>query len=516
MKQTFGFSWNDQRKFLRKSVTALMLMAFLAHFGGGSPVYAAAPGSVVINEVAWAGSVDASTDEWIELYNTSNQAISLTNWTVKDDHNHVYTIASGTISAQGYFLIEDHESAVTTATADAIISISLVNTGEKLQLFDDAGQSIDLVNSSGGAWFAGNASSKATMERINPLASGDLASNWKTSSGGSNDKASLASSIIGTPKKVNSSGQNQQGQPSQNIEILLSSDTPKVGDVVNATFKVNNAQDLFAYGFDVIYDSSVLHYQTAAPAGFLSANGTVNTSFQSALENNTEGKVVVAEARTNAVKTGINGSGDLFTLQFLVTGLGAGQSTFHFGVDSFLSNSVQDMSAQFVDKTFTVQPNQLPTPANVQAVPGQQRYTLSLSWDAVAGATAYRVYRKNTADQWILLQESFATQFTDADGIAGGGSIIPLHQYSYRVVALGGQNEGIPADVSVQETRGLKADNNHSDRVDGRDLEILARHFGQTLPDADFNALADTTYDGQVDGSDLIDIGADFAKTYAP
>ena len=39
--------------------------------------HAASPGDVVINEVAWSGSVAAAADEWIELYNNTDQPIDL-------------------------------------------------------------------------------------------------------------------------------------------------------------------------------------------------------------------------------------------------------------------------------------------------------------------------------------------------------------------------------------------------------------------------------------------------------
>jgi len=51
---------------------------------------------------------------------------------------------------------------------------------------------------------------------------------------------------------------------------------------------------------------------------------------------------------------------------------------------------------------------------------------------------------------------------------------------------------------------------NRSGRVDGRDIEKLARSYGTEYGAAEYDALADTTFDGVVDGSDLIDIGANF------
>src|SRR3989338_8252749 len=69
--------------------------------------FAAESGSVVVNEVAWAGSSDNSNDEWIELYNSTNQAVDLSGWYIEDDGSTKYQIASGSVAAHGYFLIED-------------------------------------------------------------------------------------------------------------------------------------------------------------------------------------------------------------------------------------------------------------------------------------------------------------------------------------------------------------------------------------------------------------------------
>ena len=76
--------------------------------------------------------------------------------------------------------------------------------------------------------------------------------------------------------------------------------------------------------------------------------------------------------------------------------------------------------------------------------------------------------------------------------------------------------ESVPTDVLGMETRGLKGDNDRSDRVDGRDLDNLARHFAEIDLDCGLDPLADTTYDGNIDGSDLIDLGASFALVYQP
>jgi len=91
---------------------------------------------------------------------------------------------------------------------------------------------------------------------------------------------------------------------------------------------------------------------------------------------------------------------------------------------------------------------------------------------------------------------------------------VPNYIYEYQVISVKGSLESMPINGQQQDTRGIKGDNNRSDRVDGRDLDNLARHYTLALADPGFDPLIDTTYDGIIDGSDLIDIGANWAITY--
>ena len=481
-------------------------------------VHASAAGTVVINEVAWAGSKDSSTDEWIELYNNSSQAVDLTNWYIDDDHGtSTYKITSGTIAANGYFLIEDHDSAVSTVNADTVIDVSLANDGDSLQLYDATAQLMDTVNGSGGAWYAGSATTKATMERKDPAVTGDSASNWAISTG-SGANSSGGSGIIGTPRAANSVASSGGGSHpgSASVALTTSSSEPLVGDVLTVTTKVADVSNLFAYGFDIQYDPVVLRYKSAGASGFLGGNGTVVTSFQAGLENGVQGKLVVAEARTEQTKTGVNGSGDLFTIQFDVIGGAGVNTTIHFGSGGFIASPTSDITASFVDAQCNPQPSHVITPVtNLTVAHSTARYSLELKWNVSSGATVYRVFRKDPRGQWSLLAETPSMTFIDQDSVNGGGYIIPELAYSYRVVAANATTESDPVEAVGTDSRGLKGDNNRSDRVDGRDLENLARHFGETDTDQGFAALTDTTYDGRIDGSDLIDIGANFARIYS-
>ncbi|HEY0322356.1 MAG TPA: lamin tail domain-containing protein [Pyrinomonadaceae bacterium] len=167
-------------------------------------VFSQAP-AVVINEVAWAGSSASAYDEWIELYNTTGSAINLTGWKIVDDNGAQTYNLSGTIAANGYFLVERTQP-VTSVTADTLVSsVSLANTGDTLELQDASGARVDIANASGGAWFAGTTSGYYTMERISAAVSGNSASNWANNNGVTrNGTNSGGSAINGTPRAKNS------------------------------------------------------------------------------------------------------------------------------------------------------------------------------------------------------------------------------------------------------------------------------------------------------------------------
>lgn len=475
---------------------------------------AAAPGEVVINEVAWAGSADSANDEWIELYNTTGAAVDLSGWTINDDNGaSVYTLG-GTIAPYGYFVIEDSAAAVNPDMVGMTLNLSLANTGDSLVLFDGAAQAIDAVNTSGAMWFAGSATSYASMERINAAVSGDDAANWVSGNAtGSTATASLGSLIIGTPGMLNSVS--TAPVLGAGVSMTVSDGTPDVGGQMTVSVDVANASDLFSYGFEIAYDPAVLALAGVSQGTFLSENGTVATSFQSGLEDGIAGKLLVAEARTMDLKSGVDGAGNLFVMTFDVTGEGGAASSIVFGTESFISDVSGEALCTFSGAEFVPAVTTVNAVTNLQTVEAAQRYSIQLSWNPSADVDSYRVYRMDVHGNYALLGETVSALFVDGDAVLNGGKIIPGHFYAYRVVAVKGTVSSSAADATGADTRGLKGDNDRSDRVDGKDLDRLARHFAEDDGDADFDALTDTTYDGMTDGSDLIDLGVNFALTYA-
>jgi len=462
------------------------------------------PGSVVINEIAWMGSADSASDEWIELYNTTSSDIDLTGWTIKDDDSTTYSITGGIISANGYFLIEDNEDA-TNIVADAVIPISLGNNGDSLSLIDSTMQTIDTVNASSGSWYAGDNTTKATMERIDPTGSSEDTSNWANATSGNGSVGRTSSDILGTPKSQNSvfAGSSPQAE--------IAFDTLSVNPVENNTFTISintsNTTDLTGFGFDILYDATMLSYVSSSEGNFLDENGSIATSFNEGLENNNPGKIIIGDTRLNVPQTGISGSGTLCTLTFHA--LKYGSTTLVFDTPSYATNTTEDIPVTFNPEIININPQTVDPVSNLNIAEDTNQYALVLSWDApLSGADSYKIMRKDTQGNFVEIGNTTQATFTDSQ------NLIPTHIYEYQVISLKNALESSPVIGQAMESRGIQGDNTRSSRVDGRDLNNLARHYTLTLADTNFAPLVDTTYDGIIDGSDLIDIGANWALTY--
>jgi uncharacterized repeat protein (TIGR01451 family) len=159
---------------------------------------------VVINEVAWMGTTADSSDEWIELYNNTDQDIDLTGWSITAADGTPNISLSGVISAHEYFLLErTNDDPVSDIPADQTYTGGMGNSGEVLTLTNGIGV-IDTANGDDGGWPEGNNSTKHTMERIDPTAL-DTDDNWCTNDGITRNGLDASSNpITGTPKAENS------------------------------------------------------------------------------------------------------------------------------------------------------------------------------------------------------------------------------------------------------------------------------------------------------------------------
>jgi hypothetical protein len=90
------------------------------------------------------GSNASLNGEWVQLYNTSNSKISLTDWTVRDAAGHVFKMATYTIGAHSYVKI--HTGKGSRNQTDRYWGLSWYvwnNTGDAATLEDNHGNVID-------------------------------------------------------------------------------------------------------------------------------------------------------------------------------------------------------------------------------------------------------------------------------------------------------------------------------------------------------------------------------------
>ena len=181
--------------------------------------------SVVINEIAWMGAGISYSDEWIELYNYTNLAITLDGWSLKAADGNPEITLTGTIPAKGFYLLErTDDTTLPNILANQIYTGALNNKGEHLTLFDSENNLIDEVNC-GDGWFAGDNSTKQTMERVNSQLSRNDSENWQTSQNPS-----------GTPKAQNGFRLAEDGPPQvekEGIKKELESITYPSGIIFN-------------------------------------------------------------------------------------------------------------------------------------------------------------------------------------------------------------------------------------------------------------------------------------------
>jgi len=160
------------------------------------------PQAVLINEIAWAGTVASANDEWIELHNPGPDPIDLAGWRLSDGGD-IHVSLSGSLPGYSYFLLErTDDTTVSDLGADRIYTGSLRNSGEQLELLGPGGEIVDTANSGGGGWPAGHADSRTSMERRGGT---DLSGDWASFSGYfGNGLDAAGNPIQGTPRQANS------------------------------------------------------------------------------------------------------------------------------------------------------------------------------------------------------------------------------------------------------------------------------------------------------------------------
>lgn len=194
------------------SLTLLVIVSFLVLASvfllvSNPKVYANGSG-IVINELMYNPGTGNQLDEFLELYNSSNDVIDIGGWCFSDGIGLCFD--SGTQVQAGEYVVVSPDSVQTQATYGiatiATYTGALSNGGEQITLVDDTNTVVDeLIYDDVDPWPASADGGGPSLELVDYIDDNELAQNWR---------ASLSNS--GTPASVNS-----------NYNIIL----PEVSDV---------------------------------------------------------------------------------------------------------------------------------------------------------------------------------------------------------------------------------------------------------------------------------------------
>ena len=138
--------------------------------------------NIIITEVLYDAPNSDTTEEWIELYNPTDQVISIDGWVIEDNYDS-FTL-TGTLDAYGYFVIAKQVSAFNNLYGfnpdlDGM-TLALSNTGDQVKLSDNTGTEVDFVawENYVGGWSV--SAIDATIRRITATDT-DSGSDWENS-----------------------------------------------------------------------------------------------------------------------------------------------------------------------------------------------------------------------------------------------------------------------------------------------------------------------------------------------
>jgi len=186
----------------------LLISALGAIILAPSQSHAQSASGIYFNELMWRGSEVSTSDEWIELYNDSDEVVDLSGWRISDEvkAETMLEITSGQIAAHDYFLISNNSMAHVFSTGESILDIepdivnsavSLSNEHLKLTLKDTSGEIVDYAGNGEKPFFGEFNGSIASMQRT-VFEEGTLGANWKATE--TKENLDPASTSFATPQ----------------------------------------------------------------------------------------------------------------------------------------------------------------------------------------------------------------------------------------------------------------------------------------------------------------------------
>ncbi len=178
------------KKLLVLTISYLTLLALLPLARGlGGP-------RVIFNEIAYRGTEASGNNEWMELFNPSDQVVDLAGWKLLLGEKEIKL--KGSIAAQGYFLLErTDDQTLPEIPADQIYTGALSDDGVILKLLNPPGEIVDQVSK----WYArpplAGEDHRATMNRVDSMKGGDDGGNWMMGKGTPKGPPSQPPSLAG-------------------------------------------------------------------------------------------------------------------------------------------------------------------------------------------------------------------------------------------------------------------------------------------------------------------------------
>ena len=142
---------------------------------------------VVINEINYRSSDLFNPEDWLELYNPTNETIAMGLWIFKDNNN-VFTFPEDILLQSGHYLVLceniDSFSQLFPSISNVVgnFEFGLDAAGERVRLFDSNGLLVDEVEyDDEGTWPTEPDGTGPTLELIHPSLDNNKAENWKAS-----------------------------------------------------------------------------------------------------------------------------------------------------------------------------------------------------------------------------------------------------------------------------------------------------------------------------------------------
>jgi len=227
---------------------------------------------ITISEINYKDGADFNTTDWFEIWNATNEEVSLEGWYFTDnDTDHRFNFASGTSISAGERLVVVHNLSnfisnypeVTNVTGE--FSFSLGTPLDAINLYNNSNELVASVNYSDiYPWALSDDLSGRTLELLNPEVSLNEYTNWVKGcymgSPGTAFDATCGNGITSAPIAAHNSNFNIKAYPNpanDNVFLQFSLDKPmydtsiKVYDMLGALLK-SKTQGLINAGVQTV------------------------------------------------------------------------------------------------------------------------------------------------------------------------------------------------------------------------------------------------------------------------